>query len=57
MNKIVLYNTLTRKKEELRPIAPPTVSMYSCGPTGYIYAHIWNLRTDDFMDELRRTLR
>ncbi len=57
MNKIVLYNTLTRKKEELRPIAPPTVSMYSCGPTVYNYAHIGNLRTYVFMDELRRTLK
>lgn len=57
MNKIVLYNTLTRKKEELRPIAPPTVSMYSCGPTVYSYAHIGNLRTYVFMDELRRTLK
>lgn len=57
MNKIILYNTLTRKKEELRPIAPPTVSMYSCGPTVYSYAHIGNLRTYVFMDELRRTLK
>ena len=57
MNKIVLYNTLTRKKEELRPIVPPTVSMYSCGPTVYNYAHIGNLRTYVFMDELRRTLK
>ncbi|MCI9404116.1 MAG: cysteine--tRNA ligase [Clostridia bacterium] len=54
---MVLYNTLTRKKEELRPIVPPTVSMYSCGPTVYNYAHIGNLRTYVFMDELRRTLK
>ena len=57
MEKIVLYNTLTRKKEELKPIAPPTVSMYSCGPTVYNYAHIGNLRTYVFMDELRRALK
>ncbi|MCH5163068.1 MAG: cysteine--tRNA ligase [Clostridiales bacterium] len=54
---MVLYNTLTRKKEELKPIAPPTVSMYSCGPTVYNYAHIGNLRTYVFMDELRRALK
>ena len=57
MEKIQLYNTLTRKKEELKPIAPPVVSMYSCGPTVYNYAHIGNLRTYVFMDELRRALK
>lgn len=57
MDKLVFYNTLTRKKEEFTPIAPPTVSMYSCGPTVYGYAHIGNLRTYVFMDELRRTLK
>ena len=51
------YNTLTRKKEDFSPIAPPVVTMYSCGPTVYNYAHIGNLRTYVFMDELRRTLK
>lgn len=57
MDKIFLYNTLSRKKEVLEPIAPPTVTMYSCGPTVYNYAHIGNLRTYVFMDELRRALK
>ncbi len=52
-----LYNTLTREKEEFRPIKPNIVTMYSCGPTVYNYAHIGNLRTYVFMDMLRRSLR
>ncbi len=50
------YNTLTRKKEEFIPINK-TVTMYSCGPTVYNYAHIGNLRTYIFMDLLRKTLK
>ncbi len=57
MDKIFLYNTLTRSKEQLDPIAPPAVTTYSCGPTVYNYAHIGNLRTYVFMDELRRALK
>lgn len=52
-----VYNTLTREKEELKPIKPNTVTMYSCGPTVYNYAHIGNLRTYVFMDILRRVLK
>jgi len=51
-----LYNTLSRKKEEFKPINPPNVGMYACGPTVYNYAHIGNLRTYVFNDVLRRTL-
>ena len=51
-----LYNTLTRKKEEFIPLKEKSVSMYSCGPTVYNYAHIGNLRTYIFMDILRRAL-
>ena len=51
-----VYNTLTRKKEELVPLKPGQVSMYSCGPTVYKYATIGNLRAYLFMDELRRVL-
>ncbi len=51
-----VYNTLTRKKEEFKSIKPNFVSMYSCGPTVYKYAHIGNLRAYVFMDELRRVL-
>ncbi len=57
MKKLKFYNTLTRKKEDFIPLAPPTVTMYSCGPTVYNYAHIGNLRTYVFMDELRRVLK
>jgi len=42
---IKLYNTLTRKKEEFRPIEDKKVGMYACGPTVYWYAHIGNFRT------------
>lgn len=52
-----LYNTLTRKKEDFKPLNGNTVRMYSCGPTVYNYAHIGNLRTYVFMDLLRRVLK
>ncbi|MDR2201360.1 MAG: cysteine--tRNA ligase [Clostridiales bacterium] len=51
-----LYNTLSREKEDFKPAAK-TVTMYSCGPTVYNYAHIGNLRTYVFMDLLRRALK
>ena len=52
-----LYNTLTRKKEEFKPLDGKTVKMYACGPTVYNFAHIGNLRTYIFMDILRRVLK
>ena len=52
-----IYNTLSRQKEEFKPIDEKTVRMYSCGPTVYSYAHIGNMRTYIFMDIFRRTLR
>ena len=51
-----LYNTLTRAPEELRPIEPGLVRIYSCGPTVYRYAHVGNLRTFLLPDLLRRSL-
>ena len=51
------YNTLSRTKEDFKPINPKFVTMYSCGPTVYNYAHIGNLRTYIFMDLVRRALR
>lgn len=54
---IKFYNTLTRKKEEFRPIDENEVRMYSCGPTVYYFAHIGNLRAYLFMDNLRRVLK
>jgi cysteinyl-tRNA synthetase len=54
---ITLYNTLSRKKESLKPIHPDWVGLYTCGPTVYNFAHIGNLRTYIFEDVLERTLR
>ena len=51
------YNTLTRKKEEFKPIAKGEVKLYSCGPTVYNYAHIGNFRCYIFNDLLRRYLK
>lgn len=56
MNKLNLYNTLTRKKEEFKPIKPKKVGLYACGPTVYDYAHIGNLRSYIFEDVLKRVL-
>jgi cysteinyl-tRNA synthetase len=42
---LFVYNTLTRKKEEFKPINPPHVGMYVCGPTVYSDAHLGNCRT------------
>jgi len=53
---IRLHNTLTRKVEQLKPIKPGQVSLYTCGPTVYNYYHIGNLRNAVFNDTLRRTL-
>ncbi|MBR1747949.1 MAG: cysteine--tRNA ligase [Clostridia bacterium] len=52
-----VYNTLTRKKEDFTPIHGNLVTMYSCGPTVYSYAHVGNLRTYVFMDLIRRVLK
>jgi len=54
--KLKLFNTLTRKKEVFQPIKPPQVTMYSCGPTVYNYAHIGNWRSFLIADFLHRTL-
>jgi len=51
-----LYNTFTRTKEELTPLSPGVVNLYSCGPTVYRYVHIGNLRTFMLPDLLCRTL-
>lgn len=52
-----IYNTLTREKEEFKPLNETDVKIYSCGPTVYSYAHIGNFRTYIFMDTLRRVLK
>ncbi len=51
-----LYNSLTRKIEEFKPINPDLVGFYACGPTVYDYPHIGNLRTMILNDLIRRTL-
>jgi len=50
------YNTLTRKKEEFKPINPNEIGLYTCGPTVYNYAHIGNFRAYMFEDLLKRFL-
>ena len=53
---VSLYNTWTRRIEPLVPLAPPRVTLYTCGPTVWNYAHIGNFRTFLFEDLLRRWL-
>lgn len=51
-----LHNTLTRQTETFTPLQAGKVSLYTCGPTVYNYAHIGNFRTFLFEDLLRRWL-
>ena len=52
-----LYNSLSHKKEDFRTHEPGKVSMYTCGPTVYHFAHIGNLRTYIMEDVLEKALR
>ena len=54
---LILYNTLTRKKEPFVPIKKSQVGMYSCGPTVYNYPHIGNYRAYLTADFLKRILQ
>ncbi len=54
---VKLYNTLTRSKEEFKPMNDGEVGLYTCGPTVYNFAHIGNLRTYIFEDILKRVLQ
>ncbi len=56
-NKVVLFNTLTRKTEQLVPRTDGKIGMYTCGPTVYHFAHIGNLRCYIMEDILEKTLR
>jgi cysteinyl-tRNA synthetase len=49
-------NTLTQRLEEFRPLDPPRVRLYSCGPTVYQHVHVGNMRAYLFADILRRVL-
>src|SRR3712207_9027092 len=57
MQPLSLYNTLTRKKELFKPINPPYVGMYVCGPTVYSNVHLGNVRTFLTFDVLYRYLQ
>ncbi|MEM5491743.1 cysteine--tRNA ligase [Hoeflea sp. AS16] len=57
MTELKFWNTLTRVKEEFKPIDPKNVRMYVCGPTVYDYAHIGNARPAIVFDVLFRLLR
>lgn len=57
MSKLKIYNTLTNKKEEFKPIDPAHITMYVCGPTVYNYAHVGNARPVVVFDTLARLLR
>ena len=52
-----LYNTLTRQIEELTPLNPPALTIYTCGPTVYDYAHVGHWFTYVRMDTLVRALK
>ena len=53
---IRLYNSLTHKVEDFKPIESGKAGLYTCGPTVYNYAHIGNFRCYAFEDILKRTL-
>ena len=54
---MLLYNSLTRTRDEFVPNEPGKVKMYTCGPTVYHFAHIGNLRTYIMEDTLEKYLR
>ena len=53
---LVIYNTLSRKKEKFSPLYPPLVGMYVCGPTVYSDVHLGNCRTFISFDLIYRYL-
>ncbi len=56
-HKFTFYNTLSRKVEEFQPREEGKVSMYTCGPTVYHFAHIGNIRTYIMQDALIKSLK
>lgn len=52
-----LYNTLSRSKEEFKPINPDLVTIYSCGPTVYSRQHVGNLRAAFVVDLLKNVVK
>ncbi|PJZ28138.1 cysteine--tRNA ligase [Leptospira kmetyi] len=57
MMEVHFHNSLSGKKEKFSPADPKRVTVYSCGPTVYNFAHIGNLRAFLFVDILRRSLK
>ena len=55
-NSLVVYNTLSRKKEKFEPVNPPFVGIYVCGPTVYSDIHLGNCRTFISFDLIYRYL-
>jgi len=55
-NQLYIYNTLSAKKELFKPVNPPFVGLYVCGPTVYSHAHMGNLRTFITFDIVYRYL-
>ena len=53
---IKFFDTYSRQLEVFEPIAPPKVTIYTCGPTVYSFAHIGNFRAYVFEDLLQRHL-
>ena len=56
MQKLKIYNSLTQKKEEFKPITKGFVGMYVCGPTVYSNVHLGNVRTFMSFDMIYRYL-
>lgn len=56
LKPLLLTNSMGRRLEEFQPLGADTVTMYTCGPTVYSYAHIGNFRSFIFADVLRRVL-
>ncbi len=54
--QLIIYNTLTREKENFTPLTPPLVGMYVCGPTVYSDVHLGNCRTFISFDIVYRYL-
>ncbi|GIW63250.1 MAG: cysteine--tRNA ligase [Patescibacteria group bacterium] len=56
MQRLKIYNTLSRKIEEIYPLTDNRITLYSCGPTVYDYTHLGHIRTYINNDILKRTL-
>jgi cysteinyl-tRNA synthetase len=54
---LVIYNTLSRKKENFKPLVEGRARMYVCGPTVYDYSHIGHAKTYVAFDVVARYLR